>query len=307
MKINTYHRFYAPVLKQIAELLKGDYEMKTDHTEDSLGGPNFSVIHKKYKMHGLNIQTQLSDSIDWSINGFCLLPLELHWSPKYEFMPERDDDNFPLLTPTQLKEVKTKIKAIEKSLVDEIMSYKDDLEDDSMQMGIDYINSYFNEGFDGLEGFKKYGIKVDYKEYLLNMRKKHITNFRILQGIFNSKTPTIRNLLEDAIDMYIDTMTIMSKDDAYEAANRFMTVDRENSLLANFTDANRRNYIEMVKEQFETLLTTDDPKEVYYDMVGFLRSIEGDHKLESEIMEWAYSKTQDEHFLSDEAKELFLF
>jgi hypothetical protein len=307
MKIQTDHRFYAPVFKQIAGLLKDDYVMKTDHTDKELS-LSFTVVHKKYKYHGLNISTYLGKNPEWTIRGYVDIPFKMNWLSKYEFTPEKDDDGFPLLSPDQLKIVEKKIKAIDKSTLKEIKDLKDDLEDDMMQIDKDTINSYFDSGFDGLEHFKVYGIQINYKEYLLNFSpKNHLKGFRILQGILNSKTPAIRNLMEEAIDMYIDEMNYMNKDDAYSAANRFMTVDRTNSILAQFTDQNRKNYLDMVKAQFLDLVVTDDPEETYRDMIGFLRSVEGDGKMESELMSWAYSVTQNDVFLSDEAKELFLF
>lgn len=306
MKIQTDHRFYAPVFKQIAQLLKDDYVMKTDHTDKELS-LSFTVVHKKYKYHGLNISTYLGKNPEWTIRGYVDIPFKMHWMAKYEFTPEKDADDFPLLTPEQLEMVKKKIAAIDKSTLKEIKDLKHDLEADMMQMDSDTINSYFEYGFDGLEHFKSYGIKFDYREFLLNPSKKSLTNFRLLQGIFNSKTPAIRNLLEDAIDMYIEEMETMNKDDAYSAANRFMTADKENSLLGQFTPQNKQKYIDMVKSQFSDLLVTDDPKQTYRDIIGFLRSIEGDANMEAELIGWAYSVTQNDVFLSDEAKELFLF
>ena len=307
MKINTNHRFYASVFKQIAELLKDDFVMKTDHTDKDLD-LSFIVMHKKYKHHGLVISTYLNENPEWYIEGYADIPVRLPWgTPKYTFTPERDKDNFPLLTDEQLKMVAKKIKSIERDVFDLIKGMKADIEMDALGMSKDEIDSRFSDGFDNLKNFEDYGIKPNYREFLLTPAPKSLTNFRLLQGILNSKIPEVRNLLEDGIDMYIDEMKSMNKDDAYTAANRFMTVDRENSLLAKFTDRNRSNYIGMVKEQFGTLLTTDDPKETYYDIVGFLRSVEGDGKMEAEIMGWAYSIVQDEHFLSDEAKEMFLF
>lgn len=143
MELETDHRFYSPVLNQIADLLKGDYVVKYDSTEDHLGGPSFTVIHKKYKSHGLNISTYLNSNPEWTIRSYVSLPLEIVGLSYYKFTPERDSENFPLLTKEQLNTISVKIKTIEKDTLKEIQGLKHDLETGMMGLSYDYINSYY--------------------------------------------------------------------------------------------------------------------------------------------------------------------
>lgn len=301
MKINTDHKFFAPVFKQIAELLEDDYILDIDSTDQPLG-LSLTVLNKKYKSHGLNISTYLGENPEWKINAYSRLSLELAPTKSYRFTPIKDAENFPILSDSQIEIIKKQIVKIDKAILDEIISTVDSINNGEISISTETINHRFNDGFDDLINVSNYDVKINYEEYFLITFGKSLTMFRLVQGIFNSKNPEIRNLLEQIIDLYIESMHNTNIDDAYTAANRFSTVDRSNSILGAFTKKNEQTYLEMVKVQVTKKPVIDD-----YDIIGFIRAIESNTNLTSEIYAWAYEYTQYEKFLPDSVKDIFLF
>lgn len=304
MKINTNHRFFAPVFNQIAELLDKDYDIDNDNTDEPLG-LSLSVFSKKYKSHGLNISTHLGENPEWSINVYNRMPITLPSLGRYRFTPEKDDEGFPLLTQNQLYKIANAITLFEKDLLTDIYALIDEINSGSAGIDTESINFQYEYGFDSLIGLENYGKEISYDKFFEQIFKKSINNYRLMVGIFNSKDQKIRKYLEKTIDMYIDQMNYMSLDDAYEAARRFMTTSRSDSVLGAFTVANRHNYLDMVKKH---IMDIKNFSTIHHrDIIGFVRCIDSDKLLEDEIMTWAYEFTDDESFLSQDVKDLFLF
>lgn len=307
MKIETDHRFYAPTFQALADILDKDYEIKYDNTDKELD-LSLTVVHKKYKSHGIHIRTHLGPDPEWRIGAYVNLPIETNYIPNVSFKPHARYDTeygqFPMLAPDQIRDLTTKIKKIAKVTLEVIQEELEQI--DSLQMSKDDINFYYEDGFEVMKNFKNYGVDVDYEEFLLQPRKDMLLNWKIVQGVYNSKIPEIRRLMQLAIDMYIEELRMKPINDAIKFSDKFMTVS--GGVVNEFTDDNNRSYLEMVKSMFDGVPEDPEDKEIMMKkIVSFIRTIDRNKSLVYMINEWAYEMTQDEHFLSQEAKDIFLF
>lgn len=314
MKIITDHRFYAPTFQAIADILDKDYEIKYDHTDKELS-LSLVVIHKKYKAHGFTISTYLGSDPEWTINAYVDLPIDTYDIMSTTFKPlgryDTEYGQFPKLTDEQIIDLKQRINKIAKNTIQNIQDYIKDLNDGHVQMSTSDIKRYYINGFENLDNFKYYGVDLNYEEFLITPRKNMLVNFNIVEGIYNSKIKELRKLLPLAISMYIREMQLLSLDNAIHYSKRFLTFGH-GGILGEFTDEHNQLYLNMVKSMFENI--SNNPAEqlskvddMVYDIRAFKRSIDNNKTLLNMINSWAYNMTNDEHFLSQEAKDIFLF
>ena len=227
MKFKTDHTHHEPIFSALATILDNDYEILYDSSDNALG-LSATVVHKKYKSHGFHISTYLNERPDWTVTTFIDLPLDNILNPKltrFTFQPTYKD-GYPYLTNTQINDISIKLAKMETTTLNIIMDSLAII--DNIQMSGSSINSYYQNGFKVLENFKNYGVKVDFKNFLLNTNVNTLMLFRIIQGIYISPIPEIKILLSDAIEAYIDIMMTSNLDAACSMANRFLSVSKEN-------------------------------------------------------------------------------
>ncbi len=310
MKIITDHRFYAPTFQAIADILDKDYEIKYDHTDKELSLA-LVVVHKKYKAHGFTISTYLGSDPEWTINAYVALPIDTYDIMSTTFKPlgryDTEYGQFPKLTDEQIIDLKQRINKIAKNTMNNIQDYIKVLNDGNGQMSTNDIKRYYINGFEILDNFKYYGVDLNYEEFLITPRKNMLVNFNIVEGIYNSKIKELRKLLPLAISMYIREMQLLSLDNAIQCSKRFLTFGH-GGILGEFTDEHNQLYLNMVKSMFENISNNPDEQlSMVYDIRAFKKSIDSNKTLLNMINSWAYNMTNDEHFLSQEAKDIFLF
>jgi hypothetical protein len=255
MKIITDHRFYAPTFQAIADILDKDYEIKYDHTDKELSLA-LVVVHKKYKAHGITISTYLGKDPEWTINAYVDLPIDTYDIMSTTFKPlgryDTEYGQFPKLTDEQIIDLKQRINKIAKNTMKDIRDYIKDLNVGHVQMSISDIKRYYINGFEILDNFKYYGVDLNYEEFLITPRKNMLANFKIVEGIYNSKIKELRKLLPLAISMYIREMQLLSVDNAIQYSKIFLTVEH-GGILGEFTDEHNQLYLNMVKSMFENI------------------------------------------------------
>ena len=310
MKIITDHRFYAPTFQAIADILDKDYEIKYDHTDNPLSLA-LVVVHKKYKAHGFTISTYLGKDPEWTINAYVDLPIDTYDIMSTTFKPlgryDTEYGQFPKLTDEQIIDLKQRINKIAKNTMKDIRDYIKALNAGNVQMSMRDIKRYYINGFEILDNFKYYGVDLNYEEFLITPRKIMLVNFNIVEGIYNSKIKELRKLLPLAISMYIREMQLLTVYNAIHSSKRFLTSEH-GGILGEFTDEHNQLYLNMVKSMFEKI--SNNPNEhlsMVHDISAFKKSIDNNKTLLNMINSWAYNMTNDEHFLSQEAKDIFLF
>ena len=305
MKFKTDHTHHEPIFSALATILDNDYEILYDSSDNALG-LSATVVHKKYKSHGFHISTYLNERPDWTVTTFIDLPLDNILNPKltrFTFQPTYKD-GYPYLTNTQINDISIKLAKMETTTLNIIMDSLAII--DNIQMSGSSINSYYQNGFKVLENFKNYGVKVDFKNFLLNTNVNTLMLFRIIQGIYISPIPEIKILLSDAIEAYIDIMITSNLDAACSMANRFLSVSKENIATA-FTEYNMSHYMEMIESHILLMTGSDNIDLIIKSIITFRRAIDSNSNLEDRINFWAFSYTGDDYFLPQTAKDIFLF
>lgn len=305
MKFKTDHTHHEPIFSALATILDKDYEILYDSSDNALG-LSATVVHKKYKSHGFHISTYLNERPDWTITTFIDLPLDNILNPKltrFTFQPTYKD-GYPYLTNTQINDISIKLAKMETTTLNIIMDSLAII--DNIQMSGSSINSYYQNGFKVLENFKNYGVKVDYEHFLIHDDVNSLTIFRVIEGCFISTIPEIHKVLPAAIEFYIHTMTISSLAGALEMANRFLSVSKEN-ICNSFSEYNMERYVNMVSAHILPLLETEDINKIVRPIIGFRRAVDSNIELENRINLWAFNNTNDEYFLPQTAKDIFLF
>lgn len=318
MQFKTDHNFYAPIFKQLAELLKKDYEIKYDSSDNPLG-ISATVIHKKYKHHGFHISTYLGENPEWHITCYVNLPIEDYVDtksnnfiyvdfPSYKFKPELKDKNnydFPILSDNQIQTLKTKFVEFNKEIIRAIKHQGKNIDEGSLIVSTDMIEQRIN--FDYLTGFDNYGVKCNYRNFLLYNFKNERRFFKVIENIFNSTTPEIRNLLNEAIEKYINHATLLDKiEDAVYMIKLFST--RSNiKILQEFND----NHINLLKEfLISHFKSADEGYDSSFDfptLRSYLRIFDDHKKIYDELHLYAFNHTKEMGLLNDSVKDLFLF
>jgi len=297
MKFKTNHNVYAPIFEALAELLDKDYEIKYDNSDDALG-ISATVVHKKYKTHGIHISTYLGPNPEWKIGAYVNLPLSLVSLPYYRFTPKGEENGFPALTSNQISKIKDQIKSMNHDTIEYIKEMGEEIELGYIHISKDELKFYQDGGLN-LSSLKNYGIDIDYKEFLLNSFKEMIDNYRLILTIVKADDPKVRDLTEDAVNLYFEEMLFQNVDEGLKAARRFTS-----DVIDKFTKDNKDVYIETVKEYFD--LDKIDLEVDGQTIASFAKALDDDY-IKDEIYAWAYKGTGDDQFLSAAAKELFLF
>lgn len=301
MKFETDHTHYEPIFSALATILDKDYEILYDSSDSALS-LSATVVHKKYKSHGFHISTYLGERVDWTINSYIDLPLDIP-SIKFKFQPSYKDD-YPYLTNEQVNDISSKLDEMATKTL-ELINQELSVIDNKQMSGSD-IHSYYSDGFKVLENFKNYGVKVDYEHFLISDDVNSLTTFRVIEGCFTSTIPEIHQVLPAAIEFYIHTMTISSLTGALEMANRFLSISKEN-ICNSFSEYNMERYVNMVSAHILPLLKTEDINKIVRPIIGFRRAVDSNTELEDRINLWAFNNTSDEYFLPQTAKDIFLF
>lgn len=301
MKFETDHTHYEPIFSALANILDKDYEILYDSSDSALS-LSATVVHKKYKSHGFHISTYLGERVDWTINAYINLPLDIP-NIKFTFIPSYKD-GYPYLTNEQVKDISSKLSEMASKTLDFINNELSVL--GNKQMSGSDIHLYYIDGFKVLENFKNYGVKIDYEHFLLNDNVNSLTIFRVIEGCFTSTIPEIHQILPEAIELYIHNMTMSSLDGALTMANRFLSASKEN-ICNSFTEYNMERYVNMISAHIIPLLETEDIIKIVRPIIGFRRAVDSNTELEDRINLWAYNNTKDEYFLPQTAKDIFLF
>ena len=302
MKIATDHQFYAPVWNQLAEILDKDYIMHHDSTDSALDN-SITVTNKKYPSHGLHISTYLGDNPEWSITAYYTLPVDLNYLKKYSFTPLRDDENFPILTETQLRKIKEKIKEIDDSVIESLEEMKDDLENGLIVFGGRNMVFFLEGGLD-LRPFKKYGINIDYRGFLIVPDKSMKNNYMKLVAITKAKDPNILKLTNESIDMYLEELKYLNTDQLFKWVNKL-----DLNTKSKFNKENLNRYIDLIKSQYNFDAGYDFDSDLDGWQVKQLINmfIDNDDYVSMELITYFYKNTEDIYFLPSEVRDIFLF
>ncbi len=297
MKFKTDHNFYEPTFNALAKLLENDYEILYDSSDEPLG-ISATVVSKKYKSHGIHIRTYLGEDPEWELTSYVALPLEIKHLPRYKFKPAGKRDGFPFLLDEQLNDLKGKISYMGQAILQLIVIAFESL--DKQLISDDDIRYYYSTGFNILDNFDNYGIKLNYKTFLL---PKCEYNYQALLGIYNSQNKQIRELLDEGLLLYLEA--ILKVGDLVRATSltqRFLTV-RDN-IIDEFNTQHMDLYIKII-DKF-AFKESDERKQISA-IITFRSAIDHNKILEDKINLWAFEKTSKDYFLPQTAKDIFLF
>ena len=287
------------MLKQVAKLLDKKYEILYDSTELAITGPSFTVVDKKLKENGIHVKMNISGDPELELRSYFNPIFPIHAS-QFSIKPSMDSENFPILDKKQLLLVERKIKAIDRATLTQIKN----LNNNALVLTKDKIFSLVSHG-NGLDLriFSKYGLKVDYKKYILNPSKDMLTNYRLIQVVAASdKDKKVKALLPDVINMYFEEVSKQSREKGLKSIRRF-----DHNIANLFNRDNEDKYIEMVKSKFKFSKGYKFAPETDGWIADEYMTILDNSRIENELMNFFYENTKNENFLSDEVKDIFLF
>lgn len=299
MKVRSDHKMHSTIFNKLLTLFERNYKMRNDDSDNALG-IEVSVINKTQQGHGFNISTSLNPSNEWSINFFHLLPIENLHGFYYIFTPDTKKNGFPDISSKQFEIIKTEIKKLEEAALQEIKYYIRDLNDGMIRFGIDEAKRYTSNPirFDLL---KNYGGTITPSDFFLTPFKQVKNTYTILEVIMNAKDKDVKNLINNAIDMYLEQ--------TFESTNDVLVISKAISRISPkiinvMNDKNIETYINLVIDIFP--FGEDYDQIARYNMYH-LSNILDIQQVHDRLYSYFYKITENENFLADDVKDIFFF